>query len=136
MMLDSSKNYFLADTTTFDLPGIESVISENLKKIHNLATENGKWIMFFVFPYEYQLRQSSYKNRETAKPQILINEVAKKEKLPVIDLLSDFHKALHSSGLGSKDMYLFGDPMHLSRLGHQIAAQCLYEEIMQSGLAD
>ncbi len=136
MMLDSSKNYFMADTTPYDMPTIESVISVNLKKINDLATKNGKWIMFCVFPYEYQLRQSSYKNRATAKPQILINEVAKKEKLPVIDLLPDFHGALHRSGLSSKDVYLFGDPMHLSRLGHQIAAQCLYEKIIKSGLVD
>lgn len=118
------------------MPGIESVISENLKKINDLAARNGKWIVFCVFPYEYQLRQSSYNNRETAKPQILINEVAEKDKLPVKDLLPDIYRALQRSGLSSKDIYLFGDPMHLSRLGHQIAAQCLYEKIITSGLAD
>jgi lysophospholipase L1-like esterase len=135
MMIDGSKNYFWALTTSYDMPTIEGVICDNLKKINDLAIKNGKWIVFCVFPYEYQLRQSSYKNRETAKPQILINAVAEKEKLPVIDLLPDLYRALQRSGLTSRDMYLFCDPMHLSRRGHQIAAQCLYEEILKSGLA-
>jgi hypothetical protein len=136
LAVDTSKNYLLSELIVYNMPNIDSDISHDLTEINELAVNNGKWIVFIIFPYEYQLHQNTYSNPEFTKPQKLINEVAQKDKLPVIDLLPLFKKYLDISGKKSKSLYLFDDPMHFSIAGHQVAAQYIYEEITKRGLAE
>lgn len=133
---DTQKNYFLADLVTFEFPGIEGNIYHDLLTINNLAINNGKWVIFFIFPYEFQLRADSYNRNDIIKPQKIIDGAARKDKLPVIDLLPCFKTFLDKSKLKSADLYIFDDPMHLSLVGHKVAAQCIYEEITKRGLAN
>jgi hypothetical protein len=105
-------------------------------KINDLAVLNGKWIVFIIWPYEYQLRDFSYHSEEIDKPQRLINEIAKDNKIIVMDFLPKFKKYLDKTGLKSKSLYIFCDPMHYSLAGHQIAAQFIYEELTERGLVN
>lgn len=133
---DPGKGCYLGDKLTYDLPNIKNIISDDLMKINDLAVLNGKWIVFIIWPYEYQLRDFSYHSEEIAKPQKLINEIAKNNKIIVIDFLPKFKKYLDKTGLKSKSLYIFCDPMHYSLAGHQIAAQFIYEELTKRGLVN
>ena len=69
-----------------------------------------------ILPYEYQLRVEGLK-----APQALLNSFLAKRNIKSLDLYEDF------ASLNSEDYYLYGDPMHLSYLGHETVAMNLVE---------
>lgn len=128
---DTAKNYFLADLATYDRDNINEIITNKLKRINDLARSNGKWLLFVIAPYEYQLRPSSFNDSHNLKPQKLINDIAVKEKWPVIDLLPFFKGYLDKAGQKSTSLYIFGDGVHFSVNGHRLAAQTILTEMGQ-----
>jgi len=129
---DSSKNYYLADLRTYT-PDFSKYFSDELAKIKNLAETNGKWILFIISPYEYQLRKGSQQNPDNTKPQKIILEIAVKEQLSMLDLMPYLSDYLIKTGLKSNSIYLFDDPMHYSSLGHQVVAEVIYEQLLKTG---
>lgn len=127
IVTDVAKNYFLADAAIYDDPGMGSYISDKLKSLNDLAVKNGKWIVFVVLPYEFQLRDQRLE--DNLKPQRIIKEAAMKNNITLVDLYDDLRQEMKKQRLCSKDLFLYGDPMHLSTAGHKLAAKALLDEL-------
>ena len=97
-----------------------------------MSLNNGKWAIFYLFPYEYQLRQRPqvHGNTDILKPQRMFAENAQKEKINLIDLYPIFSHKIKQDQISGRLMYLFNDPMHFSKTGHQFIAQIIYKELV------
>lgn len=126
---DVSKNWYVADTSVYHTEAISDSIGQQLEQLQELATRNKKWVLFCLFPYEYQLR---VKNNELLKPQTLIHNVAKAKGLTLIDLYPYLQEHLQSYQQTSRSLYLFHDPMHFSPQGHKIVAEAICQELSKS----
>jgi len=73
----------------------------------------------FVPPYEVQLRPGS--PAENLLPQTMLAEAFRKKGVDFVDLYPDFL----ASGKNSKELFLYGDPMHLSRDGNALVADAI-----------
>lgn len=125
----NSKLYLLLKNKLFDRSRKYALYDIGLYKEDNLNTQ--KYLnaiigikvkldelnidfLVVILPYEYQLRTNGFKN-----PQVLLKNFFAKNNINSLDLYNDF------SLLDSKYYFLFGDPMHLSETGHEIAAKKL-----------
>jgi lysophospholipase L1-like esterase len=136
ILVDSGKGYFLADLEPYNKPEANNYIENELKKINNILVNNGKLVMFCLFPYEFQLRRGSQdtNNIDILKPQRMIIENAEKHKIDLIDLSRIFAKTIIKEHINSKQFYLFNDPMHFSKTGHQVIAQAIWKEMLNKKL--
>jgi hypothetical protein len=107
-------------------------IEEGLQRVSQLARQNGKWVLFVVFPFEYQLRDSLHPER--LKPQDMITASAGHYGLPVIDLVPYLRSALDTGHMTSDKLYLPYDPMHFSATGHRLIGNVIYEQLLQRNL--
>lgn len=132
---DTSKVLFDAENITYNNPEIKKSISAELPRLNNLAVNNKKWIIFFVFPYEYQLRNGVADiNDDVLKPQRIISEFAKEKSLPVVDLYPRLKKFLNYSETRSDLLYVTYDPMHFSAEGNKVIAELVYNELCSKHL--
>jgi lysophospholipase L1-like esterase len=132
ILIDSGEGYFLADLKPYNKFETNNYIGSELRKINDILVNNGKWVIFFLFPYEYQLRQGSQVagNRDVLKPQRMFAENAQKQNINIIDLYPIFLQTITHDQINSKLMYLFNDPMHFSQNGHQVIAQAMWKELI------
>lgn len=116
---DRSKAYFMYDYALYAEDRSEWI--QAMTTISEMGrTLNRHRIPFDVvlLPYEYQLRMAG---GNFLRPQRLITQALVAEKINVIDLYDDFA----GKERDSRDFFLFGDPMHLSILGHQVVSDAL-----------
>lgn len=128
IIFDTSKTYFLADRTYYQDSKSKKTINFWLSKINETAKKNNKKILFFILPYEYQLRQQCG-DKEVLKPQEIINEIALENSLPIIDLAPILMKIINDTNIKSTDLFLTFDPQHLSEKGHFIISEILLSEL-------
>lgn len=75
----------------------------------------------FVLPYEAQLREGN--PAEYLQPQQMVDAYLRKNNIPFADLTREFQKQPNE-----KELFLYGDPMHLSVKGSQLAANAVCAE--------
>lgn len=132
---DTSKVGFLVEGSEYDRSQTREAIREGLASLKNLAEKKHKWIIFFVLPFEYQLRQSySIDDGDILKPQRTIAGIAGKESVLLVDLYPGFKRYLSETGTKSSKLYLSYDPMHFSPKGHRVLSDIVYDELSKHGL--
>ena len=118
IIFDRSKNYFEFDNNLYIQK--EELLYQainNLIKIKNILKNNNIPFEIYLLPYEYQLRnphQTSIK-----QPQLKLMNSLKNYSIIVKDM---FNYMLQNSNGYSKELFLYGDPMHLSNKGHRIVS--------------
>jgi len=132
---NASQHYSMADKRLYAYPETEQYIAQEFRAIQKLALKNQKKVVFFVFPYEYQLH-SNLQYNEINHPQEVIKRAAKREAVLLVDLYPFLKEFVSRHGQDSRALYLFGDPMHLSVLGHEIAAKAISKELKERKLTN
>jgi len=127
-VVDSSKGYFLADLGLYQEAGASEYMARELRKINRLLQGNGKWGVFFLCPYEYQLRPES-PELEVLRPQRMFARIAQEEGIDLVDLYPVFIQKIKADKLDTKSLYRFGDPMHFSKTGHQIVSEVVWKKM-------
>jgi hypothetical protein len=110
---DRSKRYALHDIEFYKKR--RSDIDEQLNAIVGIKLDPDKAnidLLVVILRYEYQLRMGGLK-----EPQILLNSFFAKHKIEVLGLYEYFTQ------LNSEDYFLYGDPMHLSSVGHEVVTK-------------
>ncbi len=92
----------------------------NLTEIDTILEENLINLKIILLPYEVQLRKQG-----DNLPQKILIEYLEKHKISVYDLYDSIIK----SGYDSEDLYLFGDGIHFSKLGHDLISKIMVKEI-------
>ena len=87
-----------------------------LTSIKSQLDESGIDFLVVILPYEYQLRVGELK-----APQDLLSSFLAKHNIESNDLYGEFTE------LNSEAYFLYGDPMHLSLLGHKVVAKKMVE---------
>jgi len=117
LFFDRSKAYALHDIGLYKEGNSE--IDKHLNAILSIKSKLERTNIDFllvILPYEYQLRVGGLK-----APQVLLNSFFAKHNLKTFDLYEDF------TVLNSENYFLYGDPMHLSSLGHEIVTKKMVE---------
>jgi hypothetical protein len=86
----------------------------NIATMAELTSAHGIDFTVVVLPFEYQLRKGS---EDSLQPQRLLRAHLEKRQIRCIDLYEGLRSA--SSGDRSEFLYLFADPAHFSKAGHQ-----------------
>ena len=120
---DRSKAYFMYDYAMYaeDRPEWLQAMA-TISDIAEALKARGIPLDVVLLPYEYQLRMD---DTRLLQPQRMVKQALEAKKINVIDLYADFG----SKGRSSRDFFLFGDPMHLSVLGHQVVADALVSRL-------
>ncbi|HMU41860.1 MAG TPA: SGNH/GDSL hydrolase family protein [Ignavibacteriaceae bacterium] len=113
---DRPKAYYLYDKSFYRTQNTHFRQSFNdLIEISHIAEDYHLVVELFFLPYEYQLRDSSYEQRNF--PQKLLSENLKDTKIKVRDCSSAFNID------DVDEYYLYGDGIHLSYKGHKAMAE-------------
>ena len=95
---------------------------DSLKSIASVCKLTGIKFNVIILPYEYQLR----KNISAEGPQLLLKKNLERDSIAVLDPLH----YLKSLRIKSNKLYLFGDGIHFSDLGHKHIADFI---LMKNG---
>ena len=123
-LYDSSKNYFLSDTAFYFNKDDEALKPawQPLADLNESLTRSGIKFKVFLMPYEAQVRPNT--PPEYLKPQERVAKFLKEHNIDYYDATPDFKQAK-----APDELFILGDPMHLSADGHRIAAQVMCKEI-------
>ncbi|HME44525.1 MAG TPA: SGNH/GDSL hydrolase family protein [Syntrophorhabdales bacterium] len=116
-LLDASKMYALYDIGLYKEGN--SDLDEHLNAIVSIKSIADRLHIDFlvvILPYEYQLRVGGLR-----APQVLLKNFFAKNNVASVDLYEEF------TPLKSEDYFLYGDPMHLSTIGHRTVARKMIE---------
>jgi len=122
---DRSKSYFMHDYALYAEDRPEWV--QATKILGELGATLHRYRIPFdvvILPYEYQLRTGG---GELLRPQRMLVHALHSNNINVIDLYDDFASRKHASG----EYFLYGDPMHLSILGHRVVYDALMTHLQK-----
>lgn len=123
-LTDPAKRYFDQDLAEYKKPGLDiDGRLAPLREIAKIMAAHGVAFEVFVMPYEAQLRTTHAK--DDLLPQTLVDDFLRKSGISYFDALTAFQQ----SGLPPANLYLYGDPMHLSDEGHRISFQFVNREL-------
>jgi hypothetical protein len=123
VLTDPSMRYFKQDLAEYQRR--LSHIDDSLQPLQTMAEELAtRKIAFevFVMPYEAQVRTQE---KSAFLPQTLVDDFLRNNGIPYYDAASAFLQ----SGLPAQNLYLYGDPMHLSEQGHRLSFQFANSEL-------
>lgn len=116
---DRSKVYFMYDYAMYAEGRHEWIqATTTIGDIAELLRRHKIPFDVVLLPYEYQLRM---RGGAFLHPQDLVARALRAKNINVIDLYDDFANRQRDS----RSFFLFGDPMHLSALGHQVVCDAL-----------
>ncbi len=121
---DVQMTYFRYDLAYYQKDN--KVIQEGLRPladIHKQLTAKGIAFRVYILPYEAQLRS----NRPAGflLPQKRVTDFLRLKGIAFRDVTADFEQ----KGGAAHDLFLYGDPMHLSERGHQLVAEVVCGEL-------
>jgi hypothetical protein len=99
-------------------------LKDSFLEIKDLAGQ--KQISVVILPYEYQLRNDSNDQTIQRKLKNILDEIE-------IEYY-DAYRFLKNSNFESNELYLYGDGLHFSELGHKLMYEFISEEILISGI--
>ncbi|MDC0525122.1 hypothetical protein OAN82_03125, partial [Pelagibacteraceae bacterium] len=94
--------------------------SNQINKIKSISSNENININFVLLPYSYQVKKKCEK--KVLKPQRIIKKIFTDLDLELHDLTSDF-----CQNPESKSLFLTYDPVHLSKIGHQVVNRLIIE---------
>ena len=117
LLFDRPKSYYMFDEKFYypDSPELKNTIND-IFEINNLCDEQNVNFSIVLLPYEYQMRDS---NNLIDTPQKLMCENLTGKGITVLNPMY----VLAESQFDSKTIFLFGDGIHLSNLGHRLIAE-------------
>lgn len=121
---DTQMIYFQADLLQYQ---DEETVKKGLHPLVELKKhleENNISLKIFISPYEVQLRPGS--PEEYILPQKQLAQFFQQNEIDFYDMLPDFQKA--SDG-NQKELYLYGDPMHLNAEGNKLISQLIEKDL-------
>ncbi len=126
-LTDTSMRFFLFDLEMYknSRAFFESKMME-LEKIKDLLQRSGIRFKVIILPYEMQLRM---KNDAFMLPQQMISKFLSSNGIDFIDASEDF---LRVEG-AKNELFLYGDPMHFSPLGHRVLFSILQKICISTG---
>lgn len=104
------KNFYNSENKNFKQAGAELI------EIDSIASEQNLDVELFFLPYEYQLRDNKYEQRNS--PQKFLSENLKRIKIKVHDCSAAFNIDENVD-----EYYLYGDGIHFSNRGHKALAK-------------
>lgn len=123
VLTDPSMRYFKQDFAEYQKR--LSSIGDSLQPLRKIAQElAARSVTFevFVMPYEAQIRT---REKSAFLPQTLVDDFLRNNGIAHYDAAAAFLQ----SGLPSENLYLYGDPMHLSEQGHRVSFQFAKAEL-------
>ena len=123
ILSDTSMRYFAYDLAMYKHSEAYFVANmDALRQIHERLHNSGIAFKVIVLPYEVQLRS---KDAAVLLPQAMITKYLREHNIPFVDTTEIFR----NTGMRSKQLYLFDDPMHFSAAGHRVLADILMNDI-------
>ncbi|MEE9166404.1 MAG: SGNH/GDSL hydrolase family protein [Candidatus Neomarinimicrobiota bacterium] len=123
VIFDRPKDYYLYDQSFYKADNI--LFKDAIKQI-NMISKNCRMrdIRFGIvlLPYEYQMRKESEPYRF---PQRLMMRSLRESNINVYSILDETYNK------DSKELYLYGDGIHFSKVGHKYIARYLVEKMLQ-----
>jgi hypothetical protein len=112
---DRAKSYYLYDEQFYspDNKLFNESISD-LDQISGILKNAGIPFEVFLLPYEYQIREGIKKPQKLFKDSLLVRNIAVNDLIPVFAKQNN-----------SKELFLYGDGIHLSNKGHRLVAEYL-----------
>ncbi len=122
IIFDRSKKYFDYDSQLYwnDKSLINEAIS-NINTMNNKLLKKGIPFEIYLMPYEYQLRLKE--DNYILYPQDILRHKMNNLNIDVKDTFNFMLKFISGK---SKDLFLYGDPMHFSNKGHRILFNYIY----------
>jgi len=124
-LYDSSRAYFLNDISFYqkDDEAVRPAL-QPLADIKKELDQSGVKFKVFLMPYEYQLRPGA--PPEYLEPQEKVARFLKANNIDYYNAMPDFKNTRSPN-----ELFIFGDPMHLSADGHRVAAQVVCKQIAE-----
>lgn len=123
-VVDTQKAYFDYDAAFYRRG--EDFVSAAMRPVAELSeflkSRNVK-LQVYILPYEYQLRPEA--GSESRIPQRAILTALSKSGVEARDLTD----VLATSGIAGKELFLYGDPMHLSAAGTRLVANAVCPDL-------
>lgn len=134
LLFDTSKEYLQNIYPVYHSEGVQRL--EPVRRLIEKFRKRGVDPIVLIMPFEYQVRQAagrksdsmslSVGNRDVFLPQRKIIEYLSRHGIVALDMAPAFLKNL---SVPTKELYLTYDPMHLSKLGHELAFQFIQKRI-------
>jgi hypothetical protein len=119
LLFDRPKSYYLFDSRLYADGGFQDEDgNQGILNIQKTCSDENIRFDVVLLPYEYQLR---HKDVDLDKPQKVMTQKLKACGIHVLDPMP----YLLDSGIKSKELYLYGDGIHLSKSGHRAVAYFL-----------
>lgn len=115
MLQDTQLLYFQGDLASYQKDENVTFGLQQLVELKKTLDASGIRLKVFMLPYEAQLRANA--GEGAMLPQQKIGDFLRANKVDFYDTAADFK----NTGWPNR-LFLFGDPMHLSREGHKVAA--------------
>ena len=128
IVFDDSRYYFELDELYYTPKGLYFQRAVNdLKAIRNTCAEHSVSLHVVLMPYEYQIRDKTGDPLES--PSSVLVKALEETDVQILNM----QEYLHSQPEASKELYLYGDGVHLSKTGHRIVAEYLLERLAGEG---
>jgi hypothetical protein len=115
LLFDRPKTYFQFDSRLYaDAVKLDSCV-EKIALLNRESRARGIRFQVVLLPYEYQLRKNTDND---PNPENILETRFNESGIETLNLLP----LLSECGVASKKLYLFGDGIHFSNLGHRIIA--------------
>ncbi len=120
---DRQKDYFQYDVQFYEgnnLPLEQSL--QNIIDCYSIAKKFDIDTEFIILPYEYQIRNIA--SDKYNLPQATLEKKLSDYEINTTDILDMVGKDIKDS----KELFLFGDGIHFSKVGHRLIAKLLLEQ--------
>ena len=124
VLTDPSTIYFKQDLAEYQKKGNDHVAASlrPLKEIGKKLAARGITFKVFVMPYKAQVQTML---QADLLPQRIVDDFLRWNEIDYNDAAEKFM----NSGSTAEDLYLYGDPMHLSEKGHRLVSKIVGDEL-------
>lgn len=124
-LTDPSMRYFKQDLAEYQKENDRVAVSlRPIEEIANQLAARGITFEVFVMPYEAQVRTMM---QADLLPQRIVDDFLRRKGIDYYDAADKFM----NSGVTAEDLYLYGDPMHLSEKGHRLVSKIVGGELIR-----
>lgn len=121
---DRPKQYFLFDEKFYSEENKQlNEAINHLESIKRICDKYSIKLKVALLPYEFQLR--NYNSEKNWNPQNILKQKLARANVEIVDCKEAFDNFTGKS----EDLYLYGDGIHFSKLGHKILAEFLADNI-------
>ncbi|NOX64246.1 MAG: SGNH/GDSL hydrolase family protein [Chlorobi bacterium] len=125
LFFDRAQDYFLYDSKFYNHN--YSLLNESVKKLNmvsDICDSLNISFQLFLLPYEFQIRNFNVSAIFTPQNKLKSQLKNNIENIRIIDCRDAFIKYSNSS----RELYLYGDGIHLSKRGHKVMASFLRKQ--------